>query len=349
MPILIYGATGYTGRLCAAEAKARGIEAILAGRDAAKVRAVAEPLGFEAAAVDLSDRARLFALVGRAHAVLHIAGPYSVTAEPMLEACLEAGVHYLDVNGEFRVLERIAARDGDAKLRKIMLLPSAGFGVVPTDCLLAHVAARATGASELSLVVDWRGGASRGTLVTSAEILRDGVQVCRDGALVPVERPLYRDFQLNDGRTRCVAFNFGDLFTAHMSTGIGNVTVYFPARSEAGRLAAMPPLLRRLIATGAGQAALRGVFRLMPAGPAKPEQSSATATLIAVAEGGSGDAAAKLVVPHPYWLTARTAVDLALRAAAGEAEPGYQTPSKAFGADYILGFAGVTRTDLDRV
>jgi short subunit dehydrogenase-like uncharacterized protein len=132
MSLLVYGATGYIGHLCPAEAKARNVPTVLAGRDIAKVRAVAAPLGFDYAAADLSDHKRLVDLANRARAVLHIAGPYSTTAAPMLDACLAAGVHYIDVTGaELQVMERHIAHDEVARERNIMLLPSAGFGVVP--------------------------------------------------------------------------------------------------------------------------------------------------------------------------------------------------------------------------
>ena len=51
--------------------------------------------------------------------------------------------------------------------------------------------------------------------------------------------------------------------------------------------------------------------------------------------------------PEGYTLTALTAFDAAKRVAAGEVEAGFQTPSRAFGPDYILSFDGVTRDDLN--
>jgi short subunit dehydrogenase-like uncharacterized protein len=56
--ILIYGATGYTGRLIAKAASDKGARPILAGRNLDKVRRVAEPLGLSARAFDLRDPAR---------------------------------------------------------------------------------------------------------------------------------------------------------------------------------------------------------------------------------------------------------------------------------------------------
>jgi short subunit dehydrogenase-like uncharacterized protein len=92
---LIYGATGYTGKLTARTAKEKGLEPILAGRNEVKLKALGEPLGFQSRAFDLSDKAKLDTALGEVDAVLHIAGPFSATSKPMADACLRTGTHYL--------------------------------------------------------------------------------------------------------------------------------------------------------------------------------------------------------------------------------------------------------------
>jgi short subunit dehydrogenase-like uncharacterized protein len=82
----IYGATGYTGKLAARTAKEKGLEPILAGRNEAKLKALAEPLGFQYRAFDLSDKAKLDKALGEVDAVVHIAGPFSANSKPMADA-----------------------------------------------------------------------------------------------------------------------------------------------------------------------------------------------------------------------------------------------------------------------
>ncbi|HEV7879215.1 MAG TPA: hypothetical protein VGP39_14205, partial [Bradyrhizobium sp.] len=77
-----------------------------------------------------------------ATAVLHTAGPFSATSQPMADACLRVGVHYVDITGEIDVFEALATRDAESRAAGVMLLPGAGFDVVPSDCLAAHVKAR---------------------------------------------------------------------------------------------------------------------------------------------------------------------------------------------------------------
>ena len=81
--ILIYGATGYTGKLAGREAREKGLKPILAGRTSRKVRAVAEPFGLKWRAFDLADTAQLDIALHDVAVVLCAAGPFSATSRPM--------------------------------------------------------------------------------------------------------------------------------------------------------------------------------------------------------------------------------------------------------------------------
>jgi short subunit dehydrogenase-like uncharacterized protein len=142
---LIYGANGYTGALTAQMAVERGMRPILAGRNTAAVGALAQRLGLAARSAALDDPQALDRMLAGCHAVLHCAGPFVHTAKPMADACLRNGVHYLDITGEISVFEALAARYAEARSAGVMLLPGAGFDVVPSDCLAAHLNRRAAG------------------------------------------------------------------------------------------------------------------------------------------------------------------------------------------------------------
>ena len=109
---MIYGANGYTGQLIAELAASRGEKPILAGRNAGKVRGIADKLGlpWRAFALDRPD-------LRDVRLVLHCAGPFSATSRPMVDACLAARSHYLNITGEVEVFESVFARDAEARER----------------------------------------------------------------------------------------------------------------------------------------------------------------------------------------------------------------------------------------
>ena len=182
----IYGANGYTGTLIARRAAARGVPAILGGRQADAVNALAAELGRTARVFAVDDPAAVATALAGITVVLNCAGPFSRTAAPLVDACLRARAHYLDITGELAVLESLAARDAEARAAGVTLLPGAGFDVVPTDCLAAEAKHRLPTATHLALAFRPGTRMSRGTATTSIENAGGSGVVRRDGALVRV-------------------------------------------------------------------------------------------------------------------------------------------------------------------
>src|SRR5262245_57011982 len=121
---LLYGASGYTGGLIAREAVRRGLHPVLAGRNQHAVEQPAAELNCSSRAFALDDIEQIVRQLHDVKAVLHCAGPFVHTAQPMMEACLRAGVNYLDITGEIPVIEAAAARDAAAKRAGVALLPA---------------------------------------------------------------------------------------------------------------------------------------------------------------------------------------------------------------------------------
>jgi len=345
--ILIYGATGYTGTLLAERARAQGLRPILAGRDPEKLHPIAARLGLEARAARLDEPEHLRAALAGVAAVIHAAGPFSKTAQPMAKACLAAGVHYVDITGEISVLEALAALDAEAKAAGIVLLPAAGFDVVPSDCLAAHVARRLPGATHLRISIGGFGGFSRGTARTMVEGIAWGTRVRRDGRIVELPSPPRGRADFGRGPRRTVGLGWGDVSSAWHSTGVPNIDVYFEAFPAMAAAAGLPAGIRRIIAGGTAQQLInRGIDRL-PEGPSAVARKTARSTFLAEAWDGTGRrAASRMETPEGYTLTAATALEVARRLAAGTVPAGFRTPVTAFGPDFILDFPGVVRTDL---
>ena len=150
---LIYGVYGYTGELIARYAAERGLAPVVAGRNEAKTRAIAEQHGFEHRVFALDDLAAIDAALAEVDVVLHCAGPFSLTSRPMVEACLRNKKHYTDITGEIAVFEACAERDKQAHDAGVMLMPGVGFDVVPSDCLAKHLKDRLPTATHLTLEI----------------------------------------------------------------------------------------------------------------------------------------------------------------------------------------------------
>lgn len=349
---LIYGAYGFTGQLIVAEALRRGHRPVLAGRNAAKVAEVADGYGLEWFALDLEQDARLADAIARFDLVLHAAGPYVRTAQPMIRACLAAGAHYLDITGELPVFEYTLSQDAAARRQGVTLMSGVGFDIVPTDCLALHVASQVPDAIHLETALTTASSVpsiTAGTAKSALGMMRQfpgGSVVRRNGQLVA--HPLGQDSKLirfSNGRTRRASpYAWGDLVTAAHTTGIPNITSYLtinlpPGSGIAARLGA--PLLAFSPVRQAAEAMLERAF----AGPDEQTQQAGRAYVWAAATNRDGQCAeAWLETPEVYNFTAMAALLCVERVMAANLS-GAHTPAGAFGADLVLDVEGVQRFD----
>jgi short subunit dehydrogenase-like uncharacterized protein len=345
--IVLYGATGYTGKLTARIAAEQGLTPLLAGRNEEKLKAVAEPLGFDYQAVDLGDNAELDSLLAKAAVVLHIAGPFSATSRPMADACLRTGTHYLDITGEMDVFEALASRHKEAQERGVMLLPGVGFDVVPTDCMAAHLKSRLDDANDLRLYIAGLHSASHGTMKTAIEGMGSGTRVRRDGRIVALKSPLRAKVDFGDGEKACIGIGWGDVSTAYYTTGIPNIQVMFRSNSQLESVTKFSRYFGWLLRNSLVQNRMKAAIDRRPAGPTDQQRAKGFTVIVGEARNAAGELVrSRLRTPEGYTLTALTALHIAKRTLEGEAKPGFQTPGGLFGGDFVLGFDGCTREDL---
>jgi short subunit dehydrogenase-like uncharacterized protein len=161
-------------------------------------------------------------------------------------------------------------------------------------------------------------------------------------------RPNSGSCDFGNGKKPTIQVSWGDVSTAYYSTGIPNIEVQFEAVPTLSALGRMPGTVKSLLALGVAQRLLKSLIDRQPEGPSDDARRKARAVLVGVARNDKGDIVrTRLGTPEGYTLTAMTSVDAAARVASGEHKAGFRTPSLAFGADYILGFEGVTREDLN--
>lgn len=344
----MYGAYGYTGELVARRAKAQGLQVVLAGRRDDPLRTLSASLGFPFRSFGLEDASALARGLEGVRVVCNCAGPFSRTALALARACIEARVHYLDITGEIDVFEGLSRMHAEALAVGVTLLPGAGFDVVPSDCLAAHVAARVSSPRKLVLAFATSSRASRGTALTALENANAGGRIRRNGKLVrvPVAHATLA-VDLGRGRRWAVAIPWGDIATAFHSTGIGNIETFMVVPAVLRFFLRSGSLTSRLMGWQPLQAFLRRRIAGGKPGPTPEERNRGWSALYAEATGADGQrACARLRGPEPYELTSWTALELARRANEGKLPAGFQTPATACGPEFIRQFPGVVREDL---
>ena len=344
---LIYGANGYTGSLIAHEAVRRGYRPILAGRNAVALAGLARKLELEQRVFALDNPAAVIAGLRGVRAVLHCAGPFAHTSKPMADGCLRVSVHYLDITGEVEVFESLAARGGEAKKAGIMLLPGVGFDVVPSDCLAAHLKRRLPSALRLALGFQSHSRISRGTVTTIVENLHGGGLVRRDGVLTNVPAVWKtREIDFGTGPVKAMTIPWGDLSTAYHSTGIPNIEVYMAAPLGTRLAVRASRYLGWVLGSSFVQGRLKRRIQAGPPGPTDEERARGKTFLWGEATDDAGQqVVSRLRGPEGYTLTVLAALAVIDRVVTSGAPPGFQTPSTAYGPDFVLGLEGVIRED----
>ncbi len=344
---LIYGANGYTGALIAREAVARGLRPVLAGRNAEAVGSLGRELGVEHRVFGLHDPTAVTAGLQGVRAVLHCAGPFAQTARAMADACLRTSTHYLDITGEIRVFEELAARDGEAKSAGVMLLPGAGFDVVPSDCLAAHLKRRLPSATRLALAFTSQRRLSRGTATTIVENLPRGGMVRRAGVLTRVPAAWKtRAIDFGTGPVQAITISWGDVSTAYRSTGVPNIEVYVPAPLTQRLAARATRKLGWALGLSLVQRFLKNRIRAGPPGPTAEERARGSSILWGEASADDGQrVVSRIRGPEAYTLTVRAALAVVERVLGGASPSGFHTPSLAYGPDLVLALEGIVRED----
>lgn len=341
--MMVYGANGYTGRLLVDQAVRSGLKPVVAGRNAAALEAMARQHGLQWRVFGLQDSHEVAAALSGVGAVIHCAGPFSATSAPMVQGCLKAGAHYLDITGEMDVLEQVYAQDANARDAGVCLVPAVGFDVVPTDCLAARLAQRMPDATHLMLAFHMRGGAtSKGTATTAVENIATGSRARVDGVIRPVPFRS-RMVEFTPGRPRPAALlPWGDVSSAYRSTGIGNVEVYLGTSALGVKLVGMPAPVRRLLGLDVSQRLLKAVVARVVKGPNAEQRRSGRVALYGEVRNAAGATLVeRMEVPEGYGLTVQSALLAAQRVMDGQVAPGAYTPSQAFGADFVLEVDGV--------
>jgi short subunit dehydrogenase-like uncharacterized protein len=231
-PIAVYGATGYTGRLVAAELAGADVDFVVSGRNQAKLDALQKELSLEAPAraARIDDPPSLRELLADCSVLIDCAGPFVRYGEPVLAAAVETGTHYLDTTGEQPYMRMAFERYGPEAARAgVAVVPAMGFDYVPGDMLASLTAAEMGELDELSLHYCWQNfQPSQGTARSALEIIGGGDLEWRNMEWVEasggVSRGAY-EFPAPFGRQRMFRYPSGEQITVPRHLSARNVRV----------------------------------------------------------------------------------------------------------------------------
>lgn len=368
-PIVVYGATGYTGKLVAEELASNGVELVLAGRNREKLETAAvgvsgivprrsstgDPVGMpRIEAVGIENSSGLRELFEGCGAVISCAGPFTLHGEPVLAAAVDAGAHYLDTTGEQPFM--LTAFEGygrRAQKAGVVVLPAMGYDYVPADLLVALTARGVDPIDRIRVAYHSPFQPSRGTARSSLEMIKGGDLEWRDGTLRPAPQKVGRpdfDFGPPLGRKRMMRFPSGEHVTVPRHLTVRSIETAMTADSILPtRIAGLMPVLARpagIVMRTPVRAAVNRLISLMPEGADPEGRTSSRFTIGCEVSSPSAGRRGFLSGTDVYGLTAALVVKGAIAAAQGRIEPtGALAPAEAFDPEEFL--SGLERFDLE--
>jgi short subunit dehydrogenase-like uncharacterized protein len=356
-PIAVYGATGYTGRLIAAELEAAGADFVLAGRSAQKLDSLASELGGDVRtqAVSLDDDAGLRSLLSDCAAVIASAGPFTLHGEPVLKAAVETSTHYLDTTGEQPYIRMAFEKYGPrAEKAGSVVIPAMGFDYLPGDMIASLTASGMGEVDEVVLAYAVAGfGPTRGTMLSALEMLKGGDVEWRKLQWMSASQNVGRgtfDFGEPIGRQRMGRYPAGEQITVprHVRTRRVQTMITISTFVPGPLGIAFAPLTRptQLLLRTPLRKALGAAISRLPEGPSDSDRAAARFTIACDVIRGQRKRRGVIRGSDVYGLTAASLVQGALIASQGGiTRSGALAPSQAFHVEEFLG--RLRRFDID--
>lgn len=289
---------------------------------------------------DLEDVDQVNQNLSQIHTVLNCAGPFRFTAKKLIDACLASQTNYIDITGEIDVIDYAWSKNEEAKKNGIVILPSAGFDVIPTDCLSKKLSEKMPDANQLELAILNNGKISRGTFLTTLEMMREVGKIRTSGKIIDSEIGEYFiKHQFNKLKINGVSIPWGDVCSAFYSTGIPNIKVYLH----------LPPVviyLRKVLAKMLKVLSVNFVFKIIKkiisknlTGPDKKTRDKSSAIIwgrVTNSNGENYEEAYEFI--DGYSLTAIGAADCADALLNDMISSGTTSPSILFGSEFMNKF-----------
>jgi short subunit dehydrogenase-like uncharacterized protein len=335
--LFIYGAYGYTGKLIVDVAVKKGLKPLLGGRNARKLADLAKEHSLEYVVFDVANTEEWDKLLPDIDLVLNCAGPFGLTVEYVVPACLRHRSHYLDITGEIDVFSYIASLNKEAISAGVVLMPGVGFDIVPTDCLSAKLKEKLPDGTHLELAFQGNSGISRGTALSMARRYHEGGMIRENSKLinVPIAYEV-RDIDFGGKKRLCITIPWGDVYTAYFTTGIGNIKVYTGVTKKTLNSLLSFKKLKWAARTAVVQWMMKSIIKKRVKGPSLEKRSTYTTYLWGKITNDAGKSVTmEMQTMESYQLTAYTAIEATKIVLDGAVESGYKTPAGAFGSSFI--------------
>ena len=337
--IVLFGATGYTGRLTAASLARRGASFAIAGRNRQKLERLASETGDpEAIVATVDDPAGLARSLEGTRVLVTCVGPFTRLGDAAAGAALEAGVHYIDSTGEGVFIERlIRSRARTARDRGIAMVPALGFDEVPAD-VAATLATEGMQRADLVLTYALPSTPSSGTAKSVLDILSSTGPWIVDGRRIDVragERSRWAPMPPPLGPRLSVSYPLAEGHLAPLHLDLKSLRLYGTAgRGRALALKGLP-LVNALLGIRPVRAAAEAMIDRFVSGP---EGSAREAPWTILAEARAQGSARNVVLTgrDPYGLTAELLAAGAMHVLeAGFSASGVLSPVQAMGLDLL--------------
>ncbi len=336
--VLLFGATGYTGRLTAHALARRGVDFAIAGRSRDKLERLAEATGSpDVRVASVGDIDALAHSLEDVKVLVTCVGPFVELGSTAVEAALRAGVHYIDSTGEGPfIADLIENKSEQARAAGIAMAPAMGFDEVPADSA-ASLATEGMSDADLTLTYGLPSHASTGTLRTLLTLAgtrgawlvngrRVSVRLGQHQRWAPMPPPL--------GPRASISFPFAEGHLAPLHLDLANLRTFGtagPIQRVALRFGSPALPLLGLPLT---KAVADKVLDQLPDGPDESQRRRSYWTLLAEARSGKRWRNVALSGTDPYGLTAEFLSAAAVKIATeGPLETGVVAPVQAVGLD----------------
>lgn len=329
--LLIYGATGYTGKLIAEKIRLKKFHVIIAGRNEKKLQAVSKNYNFDYRVFSLRNGEIVYEFIKDIDIVLNVAGPFVKDIDNLIEACIENKTHFIDLAMDPVELSKYHLQ---AKQADVMLLSGAGHAFLPLDCLGGYLFEKMPDAEELSVYISGMNTMSRGTAKSNIALIKQGIHHRKNGRFKRIRRMKKHSLVLNNRKINFIPAAFG-VPTLTYSTGIKNIESFFESTPAVKPFVFVIQYMSWLFRFEFIQNLFIKKINELPEGPSEEERSSGKIEYLGrIKNKNQKIIEAVLTTPEAYKTTYLSAF-ATIENIKENFQSGFQTPYKLFGSSII--------------